>query len=54
MLMLLAADNGFQSVMMAPTEVLAMQHFASINELLLGLDIKIGFLSGSVYRKNTS
>ncbi len=48
MLMLLAADNGFQSVLMAPTEVLAMQHFASISELVKGLDIKIAFLSGSV------
>ncbi len=48
MLMLLAADNGFQSVLMAPTEVLAMQHFASISELVQGLDLKIAFLSGSV------
>jgi len=48
MLMLLAADNGFQSVLMAPTEVLAMQHYASIQELTNGLDIKVRFLSGSV------
>ncbi len=48
MLMLLAADNGFQSVLMAPTEVLAMQHFASIRELVKDLDIKVSFLSGSV------
>jgi len=48
MLMLLAADNGFQSVLMAPTEVLAMQHYASIRELLHDLDINVGFLSGSV------
>jgi ATP-dependent DNA helicase RecG len=48
MLMLLAADNGFQSVLMAPTEVLAMQHYASIQELTQGLDIKVRFLSGSV------
>ena len=48
MCMLLAADNGFQSVLMAPTEVLAMQHYASISELVKGLDIKIAFLSGSV------
>ena len=46
--MLLAADNGFQSVLMAPTEVLAMQHYKSINELIDGLDIKIAFLSGSI------
>ena len=48
MCMLLAADNGYQSVLMAPTEVLAMQHYASISELVQGLDIQIAFLSGSV------
>ena len=48
MLMLLAADNGFQSVLMAPTEVLAMQHLASISDLVKGLDIQVAFLSGSV------
>lgn len=48
MCMLLAADNGFQSVMMAPTEVLAMQHHQSISELVAGLDIRVDFLSGSV------
>ncbi len=48
MCMLLAADNGFQSVLMAPTEVLAQQHFISISELLDGLNIKIAFLSGSI------
>ncbi len=46
--MLLAADNGFQSVLMAPTEVLAMQHYKSIRELVEGLDIRIAFLSGSI------
>ena len=51
MLMLLSIDNGFQSVLMAPTEVLAMQHYASISELLRGLDIKVSFLSGSVTGK---
>ena len=48
MCMLLAADNGFQSVLMAPTEVLAMQHYKSISELLEGLDVRIAFLSGSI------
>lgn len=48
MCMLLATDNGFQSVLMAPTEVLAMQHYKSISELVEGLDIKIAFLSGSI------
>ncbi len=48
MCMLLAADNGFQSVLMAPTEVLAMQHYKSITELLDGLEVRVAFLSGSV------
>lgn len=51
MCMLLAADNGFQSVLMAPTEVLAMQHYKSISEYVAGLDIKVTFLSGSVTGK---
>lgn len=48
MCMLLAADNGYQSVLMAPTEVLAMQHYKSITDYLHELDIDVGFLSGSV------
>lgn len=48
MCMLLAMDNGYQSVLMAPTEVLAMQHYKSIGELVDGLDVKIDFLSGSI------
>lgn len=45
--MLIAMDNGFQSCMMAPTEILAQQHFNSINELLLNTDIKVRILTGS-------
>lgn len=48
MCMLLAADNGYQSVLMAPTEVLAMQHFKSISEYVGNLGIEVAFLSGSV------
>ena len=48
MCMLLAADNGYQSVLMAPTEVLAMQHYKSITNYLTGLDIRVAFLSGSI------
>ncbi len=51
MCMLLAVDNGYQSVLMAPTEVLAMQHLASITELVEGLDLQVAFLSGSVTGK---
>ena len=45
--MLLAADNGFQSCMMAPTEILARQHFASISRMTEGLGVKIAILTGA-------
>ncbi|HZG26667.1 MAG TPA: ATP-dependent DNA helicase RecG, partial [Chitinophagaceae bacterium] len=45
--MLLAVDNGFQACMMAPTEILAQQHFASITELLSGMPVKVKLLTGS-------
>ncbi len=45
--MLIATDNGFQSVMMAPTEILAQQHFNSIKELLQENDVKVKLLTGS-------
>ena len=51
MCMLLALDNGFQACMMAPTEILAQQHYASITDYVKGLDIKVAFLSGSVKGK---
>jgi len=46
--MLLAADNGYQSVMMAPTEILAQQHFNSLNSLLAAMPVKISLLTGSI------
>ena len=46
MVMLIAADNGFQSCLMAPTEILAKQHFQSIKSLIGDLDITIGLLTG--------
>ena len=49
--MLLALDNGFQACMMAPTEILAQQHFQSISEYLEGMEVAVGFLSGSVKGK---
>ncbi|WP_346238303.1 ATP-dependent DNA helicase RecG [Niabella insulamsoli] len=49
--MLLAADNGFQSVLMAPTEILARQHFQGISDLLLPMDIGVALLTGSVKGK---
>ncbi|WP_447950906.1 ATP-dependent DNA helicase RecG [Chryseobacterium koreense] len=45
--MLIAMDNGFQSCMMAPTEILAQQHFNGISELLENTDIKVRLLTGS-------
>jgi len=47
MTMLLAMDNGFQSCLMAPTEILAQQHFQSISKFLNGMNIKVGLLTGS-------
>jgi ATP-dependent DNA helicase RecG len=47
MLMLIALDNGFQASLMAPTEILAMQHFESISRVLVGLDIQVSLLTGS-------
>ncbi|MFT3795710.1 MAG: ATP-dependent DNA helicase RecG [Flavobacterium sp.] len=47
MSMLLALDNGFQSCLMAPTEILANQHFKGLSELAVGLGINIKILTGS-------
>lgn len=47
MSMLLAIDNGYQACMMAPTEILAVQHYQVICELLPGLPVTTGLLTGS-------
>ncbi|MGZ3900422.1 MAG: ATP-dependent DNA helicase RecG, partial [Bacteroidia bacterium] len=47
MSMLLAIDNGFQSCLMAPTEILAQQHFQTFKNLLGNQDIKVDLLTGS-------
>ncbi len=47
MTMLIAMDNGFQACLMAPTEVLANQHFESISNMLDGLDVNVRLLTGS-------
>ncbi len=49
--MLLAIDNGFQAVMMAPTEILARQHYASIERICSALSLNIRVLSGSTRAK---
>ncbi len=45
--MLLAADNGFQSCLMAPTEILATQHFNSLRDLLKDMPVRVELLTGS-------
>ncbi|MCB0664143.1 MAG: DEAD/DEAH box helicase, partial [Saprospiraceae bacterium] len=49
--MLIAIDNGYQACLMAPTEILAQQHFISITDYLKGMDIEVAFLSGSIKGK---
>ena len=51
MSMLIAVDNGFQAVMMAPTEILAEQHLATIKEFLKDLDVRVELLTGIVKGK---
>jgi len=47
LVMLIAKDNGYQSCIMAPTEILALQHFESISKQLANMNMKVEFLSGS-------
>ena len=49
--MLLAIDNGFQACMMAPTEILAQQHYVGIKELLKDMPIHIEYLTGNIKGK---
>lgn len=49
--MLLAADNGYQSCLMAPTEILARQHYDGLTELLKDLPVVVGLLTGSTKTK---
>lgn len=48
---LLALDNGFQACVMAPTEILAEQHFTSISEMLKDLPVRVALLTGNVKGK---
>ena len=52
MSMLMAADNGFQACIMAPTEILAKQHYVTITALLQNMDIRVALLTGSTKRKD--
>ena len=47
MCMLLAIDNGFQACLMAPTEILAQQHYNGLKDLLKAMNLKIALLTGS-------
>lgn len=51
MSMLLANDNGYQACMMAPTEILARQHYESLTSLLKGRLVNVAILTGSTTRK---
>lgn len=51
MSMLIALDNGYQACMMAPTEILANQHYETIRELLYGMGIRVELLTGSIKGK---
>ena len=51
MSMLIALDNGYQACMMAPTEILAAQHYETIKQLLFGMNVRVELLMGSVKGK---
>ncbi len=50
MSMLIAIDNGYQACIMAPTEILAMQHYQTITSFLEGINVKVRLLTGSSKR----
>jgi len=52
MVMLIGLDNNYQTCLMAPTEILANQHFKTISNLLSDMDIQIGLLTGSTKTKD--
>lgn len=51
MTMLIALDNGYQVCMMAPTEILATQHYETIRRFLEGMDVRVELLTGTVKGK---
>lgn len=51
MVMLMAVDNGFQACIMAPTEILATQHYVSLTEFLGDLGVNVALLTGSTRPK---
>ena len=51
MTMLIALDNGYQACMMAPTEILANQHYETITRFLAGMPVRVELLTGNVKGK---
>ena len=51
LIMLIAIDNNYQACLVAPTEILAQQHFQSLAEQLHKLDISVGLLTGNTTKK---
>ncbi len=51
--MLLAVENGYQAALMAPTEILADQHYNNLLKLLAGLPVKVVLLKGGTYKGKT-
>ena len=51
MTMLIALDNGYQACMMAPTEILATQHYETICRFLAGMNVRVELLTGTVKGK---
>ncbi len=51
MCMLIALDNGFQACLMAPTEILAYQHFETFTKMLSGINLRVELLTGSTRKK---
>ena len=49
--MLIALDNGFQACIMAPTEILATQHYESLSKMASGIGVKVALLTGSTRKK---
>ncbi len=52
MIMLIALDNGYQACMMAPTEILATQHYETIRNFLKGMNVRVELLTGNVKGKH--
>lgn len=49
--MLMGLDNGFQACLMAPTEILATQHYETLSKMLAPIGVKVALLTGSTRKK---